>query len=76
MLTVFLAAMDQTIVRWVHVFFTESVKLLIFADSTALPAMIADLGGSSGYSWASSYNSLVCIHFIDFLFNRLEQPIF
>ncbi|KAG8750552.1 hypothetical protein FRC11_010314, partial [Ceratobasidium sp. 423] len=35
MLTVFLAAMDQTIV------------------STALPAMIADLGGSSGYSWAS-----------------------
>ncbi|KAG9127819.1 hypothetical protein FRC07_008829 [Ceratobasidium sp. 392] len=33
MLTVFLAAMDQTIV------------------STALPAMIADLGGSSGYSW-------------------------
>ncbi|CAE6445742.1 putative transporter C3H1,06c [Rhizoctonia solani AG-1 IB] len=33
MLTVFLAAMDQTIV------------------STALPAMISDLGGSSGYSW-------------------------
>ncbi|CAE6446452.1 unnamed protein product [Rhizoctonia solani] len=33
MLTVFLAAMDQTIV------------------STALPAMIADLGGSAGYSW-------------------------
>ncbi|KAF8608521.1 MFS general substrate transporter [Ceratobasidium sp. AG-I] len=36
MLTVFLAAMDQTIV------------------STALPAMIADLGGSSGYSWVGT----------------------
>ncbi|KAF8739651.1 MFS general substrate transporter, partial [Rhizoctonia solani] len=36
MLTVFLAAMDQTIV------------------STALPAMISDLGGSSGYSWVGT----------------------